>query len=171
MTNPLSLASVNEFFSHNYWARDCDLRACAVLTKEQFLRSLGSSFESVRDTLVHMMGAEWLWLERWRGQSPEAMIPAQQFTSLDMVTSEWSGVEHGMRDYLAQLTDADLLQPVTYKSQKGDTFTYELWRQMIHLLSHQSYHRGQVATLLRQLGAHPPAVDFLPGYRAGFGKL
>ena len=52
MTNPLSLASVNELFSHNYWARDCDLRACAVLTKEQFLRSLGSSFESVRDTLV-----------------------------------------------------------------------------------------------------------------------
>ncbi len=56
MTNPLSMASANELFSHNYWARDCDLRVCAVLTEEQFLRSLGSSFESVRDTLVQYDG-------------------------------------------------------------------------------------------------------------------
>jgi uncharacterized damage-inducible protein DinB len=57
---------------------------------------------------------------------------------------------------------------MTYVSQKGDTFTYELWRQMLHLVSHQSYHRGQVATLLRQLGLQPPGVDFLRGYRMGF---
>jgi uncharacterized damage-inducible protein DinB len=70
VTRPISLASINELFNYNYWARDCQLQACAALTEEQFLRSLGSSFASVRDTLVHMVGAEWVWLERWRGRSP-----------------------------------------------------------------------------------------------------
>jgi uncharacterized damage-inducible protein DinB len=38
-----------------------------------------------------------------------------------------------------------------------------LWRMMMHLLNHQSFHRGQVTTLLRMLGAQPPRIDFLVG--------
>lgn len=168
MTGPISLASINELFDYNYWARDCQLQACAALTEEQFLRSLGSSFASVRDTLVHMVGTEWIWLERWRGRSPQSELSPQEFSSLNAVSNRWRAVEREMREYLATLSEETLDQPVTYMSQKGDRFTYELWRLMLHLVNHQSYHRGQVATLLRQLELQPPTVDFLPGYRAGF---
>jgi uncharacterized damage-inducible protein DinB len=51
--------------------------------------------------------------------------------------------------------------------QKGQTWTYTLWRMMLHLLNHQSYHRGQIATLLRQLGIQPPEVDFLVAHDMG----
>jgi len=168
VTGPISPASINELFNYNYWARDCQLQACSALTEEQFLRSLGSSFPSVRDTLVHMLGVEWLWLARWRGRSPQSMPSPEEFPSLPAVSEQWRAVERQMREYLATLGEAALAQPVTYVSQKGDTFTYELWRLMLHLINHQSYHRGQVATLLRQLNLQPPAVDFLPGYRMGF---
>ena len=84
------------------------------------------------------------------------------------MTEKWNAVEREMRKFLATLTDEALVKPVTYLSQKGDSFTYELWRPMLHLIIHQSYHRGQVTTLLRQLGLQPPTVDFLPGYRMGF---
>jgi hypothetical protein len=43
------------------------LQACAGLTEEQFLRPLGNSFPSLRDTPAHLLAVEWLWLERWRG--------------------------------------------------------------------------------------------------------
>jgi uncharacterized damage-inducible protein DinB len=168
VTRPISLASINELFNYNYWARDCQLQACAALTEEQFLRSLGSSFASVRDTLVHMVETELVWLERWRGQSPQPMLSPQDFPSLSAVSERWCAVEREMREYLATLSEETLEQPITYVSQKGDTFTYELWRPMLHLINHQSYHRGQVTTLLRQLGLQPPVVDFLPGYRMGF---
>jgi len=168
MTAPMSLKSINELFNYNYWARDCQLQACATLTEEQFLRSLGGSFTSVRDTLVHMVGAEWIWLERWRRRSPQAMMSPAEFPALSNISAKWRDVEHEMHEYLATLNEQALGESLTYMSQKGDKFTYELWRQMVHVVNHQSYHRGQVATMLRQLGATPPAVDFLPGYRAGF---
>jgi uncharacterized damage-inducible protein DinB len=169
MPAPISLAAIHELFNYNYWARDCQLQAGAALTEEQFQRGLGSSFASVRDTLVHMIGAEWIWLERWQGRSPQSMPAPQDFPSLSAVAEKWHEVESEMRAYLATLNDDALMQPVTYASQKGDVFTNELWRLMFHVVNHQSYHRGQVATLLRQLGLQPPTVDFLPGYRANFG--
>ena len=67
------LETLRELYAYNYWARDRQLEACAALSQEQFLRPMGSSFSSVRDTLAHVMGAEWIWLERWRGRSPQTM--------------------------------------------------------------------------------------------------
>lgn len=171
VTTPISLASMRELFNYNYWARDCQLQACAALSEEQFSRGLSSSFSSVRDTLVHLLVTEQVWLERWQSRSSEPVPPPEEFSSLDAVSERWRGIEVEMRKYLASLEEETLAQPVSYMSQKGDRFTYELWRLMFHLINHQSYHRGQVATLLRQLNVQPPGVDFLPGYRAGFATL
>ena len=73
------LATLRELFAYNYWARDRQLEACAALTQEQFQRPLGNSFSSLRDTLAHLVGAEWVWLERWRGRSPRALPAAEEF--------------------------------------------------------------------------------------------
>src|SRR5438445_401489 len=56
-------------FDYNYWARDRQLKACKALSPEQFLRPMGSSFSSLRDTLAHLVAVEWVWQERWRGNS------------------------------------------------------------------------------------------------------
>jgi uncharacterized damage-inducible protein DinB len=168
LTSPISLPCLLELFNYNYWARDCQLQACSGLADDQFRRSLGSSFSSVRDTLVHMAGVEWVWLERWRGRSLKAMPSPEEFPALSSVVEQWRTVEGEMRGYLAPLNEAALVRPVAYLSLKGDSFEYELWRLMFHVINHQSYHRGQVTTMLRQLGAQPPMVDFLVGYRAGF---
>lgn len=52
----------------------------------------------------------------------------------------------------------------TFVNTRGKTWTYELWRMIVHLLQHQSYHRGQVTALFRQLGVPPPKVDFLDAH-------
>ena len=166
--SPFSLALLHELFNYNYWARDCQLRGCGDLSEDQFLRGMRSSFASVRDTLVHMMETEWIWLERWRQHPPHAEGSPQQFPSLTAVSERWLAVEREMREYLTRVTDEMLANPLTYISDHGDTLTSDLWRQMFHVINHQSYHRGQVATLLRQLGVQPPTTDFLPGYRSGF---
>ncbi|MGB8012853.1 MAG: DinB family protein [Terriglobales bacterium] len=163
----MSLAFVNELFNYNYWARDRVLQSCATLTGEQFLRPLGNSFPSIRDTLAHLVAAEWIWLERWRGRSPRALLSAEEFPTLASVSERWRMVEAEMRAYLATLSEETLESTVTYVNSKGETWTYDLWRMMVHLLNHQSYHRGQVATLLRQLGMKPLTVDFLVAYDLG----
>jgi len=155
------LATLRELFAYNYWARDRQLEACAALSQEQFERSLGSSFSSVRDTLAHLVGAEWVWLERWRGRSPQELPAAEEFPTLPAITERWRFVEQGVRGYLTGLDEEALSRPLTYTNFRGETWAYPLWRALLHLVNHQTYHRGQVTTLLRQLGAGPVAVDLL----------
>jgi len=164
----LQPATVHEWFDHNYWARDRQLQACAALTPEQFLRPLGGSYSSLRDTLAHLVAVEWLWLERWRGRSPRSMLPAEDLPTLAAVEDRWRAVERDMREYLAGLTEEALERPITYVNFRGETWTYLLWRMVSHLMLHQSLHRGQVTTMLRQLGVQPPAVDFLVAHDMGF---
>ncbi len=168
MAETISLAVLNELFEYNYWARDRQLQACATLTDEQFLRPAGGSFASLRDTLVHLLAVEWLWLERWRGRSPRSLLPPEEFLTLAAVFERWRTVEREMRDYVALLTDEALERSITCIGTRGNTWTYPLWRMIVHLLNHQAYHRGQVTNLLRQLGKQPPKVDFLDGLDAGF---
>ncbi|MBI4466872.1 MAG: DinB family protein [Acidobacteria bacterium] len=169
----IPVAVFREFFDYNWWARDRQLEACAALTEEQFLRPLGNSFSSLRDTLAHLVGAEWIWLEAWRGHSPtpqerRAYAP-ETFPTLTAVRERWQTLEREMREYLAGLSEETLSRPFTV-SRRGQACTYPLWRTLFHLVNHQTYHRGQVTTLLRQLGAQPPAVDFLAAHDVGFRR-
>jgi len=164
----LQPATVHECFDHNYWARDRQLQACAALTPEQFLRPLGGSYSSLRDTLAHLVAVEWLWLERWRGRSPRSMLSAADLPDLAALDERWRAVEREMREYLAGLTEEALERPITYVNFRGETWTYLLWRMVSHLMLHQSLHRGQVTTMLRQLGVQPPTVDFLVAHDMGF---
>ncbi len=162
------LTSIREGFDHHYWARDRQLQVCAGLSDEEFLRPLGGSFPGLRDTLAHMAGAEWVWLERWRGRSPKALPAAAEFPSLAALAERWGAIERDMRAFLAGLNEQALDCSVTYINLRGRQWTYPLWRLLAHVLNHQSYHRGQVTTLLRLLGATPPSVDLLVAHDMKF---
>jgi uncharacterized damage-inducible protein DinB len=155
------MSMIRDEVKHNYWARDRQLHVCASLTTEQFLRPLAGSFPSLRDTLVHMVAVEWLWLVRCRGRSPKSLLSAGDFPTLEAVVQRWNAVEREMREYLAALDEEALARPLTYMNFQGEEWTYPLWEIIAHVLNHQSYHRGQVTTLLRMLGVQTPHVDFL----------
>jgi uncharacterized damage-inducible protein DinB len=158
--------TLREMFDYNYWARDRQLAACATLRESDLLHSLGGSFPSLQETLAHLVSVEWLWLERWQGRSPRSMPPAEELLDLAAITGRWQAVERAMRQYLAGLTEETLDSPVTYVNFRGEQWTYVLWRMMVHLLLHQSFHRGQVTAMLRRLGIDPPPVDFLVAHDA-----
>jgi uncharacterized damage-inducible protein DinB len=161
----IPLATLRELYEFNYWARNRQFQACAALTPEQLLRPLGGSFSSVRDTLVHLLAVEWIWLERWRGRSPAkrdvAEFGAEKFPTLDSICERWKPIEQGVGDFLRDLTEQDLSKPLAYTNLQGQAWTYPLWRILFHVLNHQSYHRGQITTLLRQLGASAVTIDYL----------
>ncbi len=161
----IPLDTLRDLFDYNYWARDRQLGACAALNEEQFLRPMGNSFSSVRDTLAHLIFAEWVWLERWLGRSPtpadRQQVAPEKFPTLDSIRERWSALEGNMCSYLARLDERALERPLTYRNWRGEVCTYPLGETIFHVVNHQTYHRGQVTTLLRQLGAEAPAVDYL----------
>jgi uncharacterized damage-inducible protein DinB len=152
---------LRHLYDFNYWARDRQIEACARLTNEQFTRSLGGSFASLRDTLVHIAGAEWIWCERWNGRSPRVFPKGEQFAGLRAVEEYWRGVERDVRRFVGNVTQSALDESLTYTNVAGQQWTYPLGETMFHLVNHGTYHRGQVTTLLRQLGAQPASVDYL----------
>jgi uncharacterized damage-inducible protein DinB len=148
-------------YRYNRWANDRLFQAAAHLSPEAFVEDLGSSHASVRDTMLHIVWAEWIWLQRWNGVSPRTVFSAAEFPSPDAVRARWSEVEREQRRFLEAVTDKRLLAVVPYVNLEGQTWQYPLWRQMYHVVNHSTYHRGQLATMLRQLSARPSPTDVL----------
>jgi uncharacterized damage-inducible protein DinB len=144
------------------------LDALEPLTPEQFTRDLGSSFKSVRDTVAHTYAAEWAWYQRWQGQSPTALLPADQFPDVASIRSAWTSHEAKMRAFVDALGDDSVNRVIDYKLLTGAEGSSPIWQMLQHVVNHASYHRGQVTTMLRQLGATPSKpMDMIAFYRTG----
>jgi uncharacterized damage-inducible protein DinB len=152
-------------YDYDGWANRRILDACAALAPEQFTRDMGSSFRSVRDTLAHILGAQWIWLERFQGRSPGALPKADQFPDLTALRARWDEVQRDLLAYVGGLSAGELDGTFEYRTSRGDVFRNVLWQTLQHLVNHGSYHRGQVTTMLRQLGAAPVSTDLIGFYR------
>jgi uncharacterized damage-inducible protein DinB len=147
----------------HYWARDRMLDAVLALDDNDYSRALGSSFASVRDTLQHTFGAEVVWLRRWQGESPTT-FPGEMPADAAGLRDAWQAHEHAFRAYVASLDDEGLQAVVRYRLFSGAEGESPIWQMLAHVVNHATYHRGQVTTLLRQLGATPPASTDMIGY-------
>src|SRR5881227_505972 len=161
----MSPTEIQQLYDYNAWANRRSLAAAEKLKAEDFIKALGSSFSSVRDTLAHVFGAEWIWLERFQGRSPASLPDTTQFKDVVSLKERWSEHEMRLLGFVRGLTQSDLNRIFEYKTLKFGVYSNPLWESMQHLVNHGTYHRGQVTTLLRQLGAQPIATDLMHFYR------
>ena len=152
-------------YDYNAWANRREMEAASALTTEQFTKPLGSSFSSVRDTLAHIFGAEWVWLERFQGRSPSSLPDGSQYADLATLRAAWLEHEARLLKFVAGLKQDDLNRVMEYKTLKFGTYSNPLWQSMQHVVNHGTYHRGQITTMLRQLGAQPMLTDLMHFYR------
>jgi uncharacterized damage-inducible protein DinB len=161
----MSPDDIRFLYDYNAWANHRSLDAAAALTAEQFTRPLGSSFSSVRDTLAHIWGAEWIWMERFEGRSPASLPEVGQFHEISTLRLRWQEVEARLNKLAAHVTQSDLNGPHEYRTLKFGQYSNPLWLSMQHLVNHGTYHRGQITTMLRQLSAKPLSTDLIHFYR------
>lgn len=150
-----------KLFAFGRWATGLTLASVAALTDDEFTRPVGGSFGSVHGTLTHLYGADWVWLERWLGRSPSALPTSDTALSLAAISEKWGKVHGGQIAFAAAVSPARLAEPLTYVNFAGKTLTYPLGETLVHAANHATYHRGQVATLLRQLGKAPVSTDYI----------
>ena len=148
-------------YEYNRWANARVLNSVSKLTRDQFTRDLAGSYRSVRDTLVHIISGEWIWLQRWKETSLQAMLNPTDFSSVDLVKAKWSHIEREQTEFVNGVTNESLTRVITYVNARGETWQYPLEHMMQHLVNHSSYHRGQIALMLRQLGTEAFPTDFL----------
>lgn len=157
----MNKSDVEYLCSYDRWANARILEVVSGLTEEQFTMDMKSSHGSVRDTLAHILAAEWIWLERWNGVSPKALFNPSAFPNVGALRNRWNEVERGYGEFIERITDDSLDKVVTYTNTKGEEWSYPLVKMFQHVMNHSSYHRGQVITMLRQLGKEAVTVDLL----------
>ncbi len=147
--------------TYNRWANQQSLSATARLTPQEFVQDLRSSHRSVRDTVVHGMWAEWIWLMRWQGKSPRTVFDPRDYPDIGSIRTRWSEITNEQLSFVGTLNDVSLEKVLTYTNTQGEAWSYPLWQMIYHAVNHSTYHRGQIVTLLRQLGANVATTDFL----------
>jgi uncharacterized damage-inducible protein DinB len=162
----MNLSDVRDFFDYTEWANDLALAAAAKLSDENLRRDFSISHSSIFGTLLHMAGAEWIWLERWNGHSPagkEAWSLWKTDSCPDLVSlkQQWRKLIDRRAQFITELDESRLLAELPFTLLSGDASSMRLVDQMQHVANHATLHRGQVVGMIRQLGIAPPATDLL----------
>jgi len=162
----MSLDDLMTMLDYHYWARDRMLDALERLPAEQYAKDLGSSFKSIRETVVHMYAAEWAWYSRWQGTSPTALLTSEPYPDVVSIRRAWTETEANVRAFANRLGASGVTKVIEYKLLNGSAGASPFWQMLQHVVNHASYHRGQVTTMLRQLGAQPAKpLDMIAFYR------
>jgi len=162
----MTYEDLTTLLDYHYWARDRMLDALEPVTAEQFTQPLNSSFKAIRDTIVHVFAAELIWYSRWRGNSPKALLPGETFADVAALRASWRDLERDVRTFVRELGPEGINRRFEYKLMSGDAGSSIFWHMLQHVINHGSYHRGQVTTMLRQIGASPAkSMDLIAFYR------
>ena len=162
----MNLIDTRHLFDYTEWANGLALNAAAGLSEENLRRDFGISHRSILGTLVHMAGAEWIWLERWHGHSPPKKEAWSLWTDeacpdLKTLNERWRDVIDRRTCFISELDELRLMSELSFKLLSGDPNSMRLVDQMQHVANHATMHRGQVVGMIRQLGLAPPATDLL----------
>ena len=157
---------IRHLFDYTEWANELALKAAAEMSDEDLRRDFRISHSSIFGTLLHMAGAEWIWLERWHGRSPAGKGAWSLWTSdscadLTTLNQRWDEVIERRAQFISKLDESGLTAEMPFKLLSGDPSSMRLVDQMQHVVNHATLHRGQVVGMIRQLGIAPPSTDLL----------
>jgi uncharacterized damage-inducible protein DinB len=162
----MTLNDLELLLDYHYWARDRMMAALGPLTAEEYSRDLGNSFKSIRETAVHIYAAEVAWCLRWHGTSPTALLSGDGFPDLATLEAAWAEHEQKMRSFLTAAGEDGIGRQMDYRSLAGVAGRNSVRFMLPHVVNHASYHRGQITTMLRQIGAATPkSMDLIAFYR------
>jgi uncharacterized damage-inducible protein DinB len=162
----MNLSDVRNLFAYTEWANALAMDAAAKLADEDLRRDRAISHQSIFGTLLHMAGAEWIWLERWQGRSPAkaeawSLWTVESCADLSALSDRWKGVINERAKLITGLDEERLAAELPFKLLSGDPSSMRLVDQMQHVANHATMHRGQIVGMIRQLGIEPPSTDLL----------
>ena len=157
----LAKEDLSRLLRYTVWANHRAMRVAATLGVDDFKRDLGGSHGGVRGTLAHMMWAELVWLERLKGLPTPARTDESEFSDVVALRDRWTVLEQHREAWLEAVLDSAVADTIRYKTTEGVAYESPLWQLVQHMANHSTYHRGQLTSFYRQLGARPVSTDMI----------
>lgn len=162
----MNKAYLLDLASYNIWANYKAIEWLQQITDAQWEQVVTSSFGSVRQTALHIASAEKIWIDFWT-KDPAPVFISNTFTGTKQeLMAIWEKASTGMKDFLTTYPSHDLMEPVTFRYPRGGEAQLPFVHTFSHIINHSTYHRGQLVTLLRQVGfTNMSSIDLATFYR------
>jgi uncharacterized damage-inducible protein DinB len=161
----MNVEEARALFAYDSWANELTLSSASRLGDDALRRDLQTSHHSVLETLVHIVAAEEIWLSRWNGAPRSRLRGADEVPTLEALQKWWKQLEEERDRFVAALGEGDLDREIEMTNSAGEVFHHRFSDMFRHLANHSTYHRGQAAAMLRQLGEKPESTDLIRFYR------
>ena len=148
-------------FEYNHWANRRLMEVVLQLPDEEFTKVVAGTYGSIRNTMVHILNAEWVWLEHCGGTPRGPKLEDSEFPTATSLQLRWKLLESHVGDFLASLRNEDLNKVIEFRLGSGPLMNLPCGEILQHALIHSAHHRGQISVLLRALGKAPGNFDFL----------
>lgn len=159
--------AIRTLYAYDRWATARLVDTAGQLGTGDLVASAPGERRSIRDTVVHKLAAEQRWLSWWDGSLPPAEAQRLTLDPLDFpdvasMRSAWQQIADRMHTFAAGLTDAALARELS-----ADTWSAPLWQLMLHVATHGTQHRAEIAERLTALGRSPGDLDMTVYFRSG----
>ncbi|MSO98117.1 MAG: damage-inducible protein DinB [Rhodospirillaceae bacterium] len=132
-------------------------------------KNIGAFFKSIHGTLNHILLCDQAWMSRFvETPNPHSTLDAELYDDYDELCDAQRQMDRRTSQFAAELTPEWLTGPLKFQSLvSGGTFTYPRWQLVLQMFNHQTHHRGQITTMMKQFGVDPGLTDFAgtPGIR------
>jgi len=151
-----------QYANYSVWANTAIFNLIASLPETTQKAEVRSSFSSLYATVLHMLDAESIWWQRLKLQE-RIQRPSDDFAG-DFNTLSKALLQQGKAwsGWIAAASLPQIEHQFKYQNSKRESFKQPVYEMLLHLFNHNSYHRGQLVTMLRQLGVENiPSTDFI----------
>lgn len=157
----MNIETLQLLYNYNWTTHRKIWQIITKLTEEQFTQNIDYAHDSIHGQVVHMMGAEWIWLSRLQGVSPTTLFRNEDYPMRPAIRARWDEIENDFRAYLATLNDDVLQEEFHYQTTSGKPFSNVRLHILLHVVNHGTDHRAQLLSMLHRLGAETIEQDLI----------
>jgi len=153
---------LSQYASYHIWANQLLIDRIQKLPAELKNKVVLSSFSGLEKTLLHMWDAESMWWQRMKLQE-QVTRPSDGFSGdIENIIKELTSQSKQWQQWINISQEHIMDHEFIYSNTKKERFKQTIYQMLLHLFNHGTYHRGQLVTILRQLGVTDiPATDFI----------
>jgi uncharacterized damage-inducible protein DinB len=168
-TTSTAVASVREAHDWLRWITGRTVAAARELSPEEFTREFPIGIGSVRSTLIHLLGAERVWICVVEGTDPAITMPTPaELPTLEAIEQAWPAIRARWDSYLSHLTDEEL-QRVVSRVREGRTYSQRVLDALMQVPTHALYHNAQLSFMFRSMGKQLPDSSWILWARERMG--
>jgi len=155
-----------ELANYNIWANDIVCNWLEQVTEQQWEQDVESSFNSIQGTVLHLISAEHVWVQRLQQQEKTEWLASSYKGNKAEHIALWKQASANLKKLLEDFDENNLPVKFEFKRINGEVNALQYYQAFAHIFNHSTYHRGQVLTMLRQVGfTNVGSTDMLIFYR------